>query len=117
MLSKENKTIFLLGDFNVDLLKYDQHSPANEFLDSLSSHILLSHIVQPKINNSKTLIDTICSNLITTNNILGNNTTTISDHLPQFLIAPCIFSTASSTKLNIFERSWSNFDQEYFILG
>ena len=55
MLSKENKTIFLLGDFNVDLLKYDQHSPANEFLDSLSSQILLPHIVQPtKINNSET---------------------------------------------------------------
>ena len=57
-LSKENKTVFLLGDFNIDLLNYDQHSLTNEFLDSLSSHMLLPHIVQPKRirNNSKTLI-------------------------------------------------------------
>ena len=35
-LSKENETVFLLGDFNIDLLNYDQHSLTNEFLDSLS---------------------------------------------------------------------------------
>ena len=33
--SKENKTDFLLGDFNIDLLNYDQHWLTNEFLDSL----------------------------------------------------------------------------------
>ena len=32
-ISKENKSVFLLGDFNVDLLKYDKHAPTNEFLD------------------------------------------------------------------------------------
>ena len=26
-ISKENKYVFLLGDFNVDLLKYDKHAP------------------------------------------------------------------------------------------
>ena len=36
-LSKENKTVFILGDFNINLLNYDQHSLTNEFLDSLSS--------------------------------------------------------------------------------
>ena len=35
-LSKENRTVFPLGDFNIDLLNYDQHSLNNEFLDSLS---------------------------------------------------------------------------------
>ena len=28
-LSKENKTVFLLGDFDIDLLNYDQHSLTN----------------------------------------------------------------------------------------
>ena len=57
-LSKENKNVFHLLNFNIDLLNYDQHSFTNEFLDSLSSHMLLPHIVQPKRirNNSKTLI-------------------------------------------------------------
>ena len=31
-ISKEGKSIFLLGKFNVDLLKYDHHEPTNEFL-------------------------------------------------------------------------------------
>ena len=40
-ISKENKSVFLLGDFNVGLLKYDKHAQTNEFLDSLSSHMFL----------------------------------------------------------------------------
>ena len=40
-LSKENKTIFLLGDFNINFLNYNIHLPTNEFLDSLSSHYFL----------------------------------------------------------------------------
>ena len=46
----------------------------------------------------------------------GNLTATISDHLPQFLIVPNIFSNPPSNKSNIYERDWSNFDQEHFIL-
>ena len=105
-LSKENKTVFVLGDFNIDLLNYGQRSLTNEFLDSFSSHMLLPHIVQPTRirNNSKTLIDNIYSNIITPNNISGNITAIISDHLPQFRIATDIFSNPPSRKLNIFER-------------
>ena len=87
-LTKENKTVFLLGDFNIDLLNYDQHSLTNEFLDFLSSQMLLPHIVQPTRirNNSKTLIYNIYSNVITPNNISGNITATLSDDLPSFLL-------------------------------
>ena len=46
-ISKESQSIFLLDDFNVDLLKNDHHAPTNEFLDSLSSHMFLPHIIQP----------------------------------------------------------------------
>ena len=44
-LSKENKIIWVFGDFNIDLLNNDPCSLTNEFFDSLSSHMLLSHIV------------------------------------------------------------------------
>ena len=30
-ISKEQKSIFLLGDFNVNLLNYNEHNQANEF--------------------------------------------------------------------------------------
>ena len=65
-LCKGNKTMFLLGDFNINLLNYDIHPPANEFLDSLSSHYIFLHILQPSrvTSNSKKLIDVICSNLV-----------------------------------------------------
>ena len=64
-LSKENKTIFVLGDFNINLLNYDIHPPTNEFLGSLSSHYFRPHILQPSrvTTNSKTLIDNIFSTM------------------------------------------------------
>ena len=117
-LSSENKSVILLCDFNVDLMKYDNHHSANEFLDSLSSHLFFPHITQPtrKRDTSKTLIDNIFSNTLIENAISGNLTATISDHLPQFIILPNVFSNPPSNKSNIYERDWSNFVQENFIL-
>ena len=91
-LSKE-KTMFLLGDFNMDLLNCDIHRPTNEFLDSLSSHYSLPHILQPiKVNSSsKTLIN----NMVLPNIPSGNSTVTLSDHLLQFFIARNIFFNSS----------------------
>ena len=34
-ISKQQKSIFLRGDFNVNLLNYNEHNQTNEFLDSL----------------------------------------------------------------------------------
>ena len=84
----------------------------------LFSHILLPHIVQTTIrrNNSETLIGNIYSNVITPNSISSNLTAAISEHLPQYPIAPEISPNLSSTKLNTFERDWSKFNQEIFIL-
>ena len=117
-LSKENKTIFLLGDFNINLLNYGIHPPTNEFLDPLSSHYFRPHILQPSMvtTNSKTLIDNIFSNMAAPNIISGNLTASMSDHLPQFLVAPNIFFNASYPKSNNYERDWSRFDQENFAL-
>ena len=36
-LSKENKQVFLLGYFNINLLNYNDQQPKNEFLDSVAS--------------------------------------------------------------------------------
>ena len=110
-LSSENKSVILLGDFNVDLMKYDNHHSTNEFLDSLSSHLFLPHITQPTRirDSSKTLIDNIFSNTLIENTISSNLTATISDHLPQFIILLNIFS-------NPLSRDWSNFVQDNFIL-
>ena len=58
-LSKEKETVFLLGDDNVDLSKYEKHFPTNEFLDSFAPSIFLPYIIQSArvTSNSKTIID------------------------------------------------------------
>ena len=46
-ISKESKSIFLLGDFNMDLLSYDNHAPTHEcipFLLVCSYHTLYSQL-------------------------------------------------------------------------
>ena len=62
-LSKEKKNVFLLGDFNVDLLKYDKHPGTNEFIDSRSSYMYLPYILHPTrvTGHSQTIIDNIFS--------------------------------------------------------
>ena len=44
-ISKEQKQI--LGDFNINLLNYNEHQPTNEFLDSLDSNSIIPYILQP----------------------------------------------------------------------
>ena len=108
----------ILGDFTVDLMHYNEHKPTNEFLDSFASSSYLSYIIQPSrhTSHSRTLIDNIFSNFISKDIICGNITATISDHLPQFLVSPNTFANPPSNKSNVFERDWSKFDQENFIL-
>ena len=116
---KEEKTYFLKHtDFNISLLNYNEHRSTNDFLDSLASTSLLPYILQPTqlTSDSKALTDNIFCNLTSHKVISGNITATTSDHLPQFLIAPNVFANPSSNKFNIFERNWSNFNQENFIL-
>lgn len=60
--------------------------------------------------------DNIYLNVIAGNNIPGNLTASLSDHVPQFFIALDIFSNPQSKKLNIFEKERFKFGQENFIL-
>ena len=110
--------MFVLGDFNIDLIHYNEHKPTNEFLDSFASNSYLLYIIQPSrhTSHSRTLIGNIFSNVVSKHIISGNIIPTISDHLPQFLIYPNIFAYPPSNKSNVFERNWSNFDQENFVL-
>ena len=117
-ISKEKKSIFLLGDFNVNLLNYNEHNQTNEFLDSLASNSFIPLILQPTriTSHSNTLIDNVFSSIIDPDIISGNLTASISDHLPQFAIIPNMFGNISGNKSNIYERDWSKFDRENFIL-
>ena len=84
----QNKKIILMGDFNIDLLKYDMHGNSHDFLDVMYANFLLPSIstssrVTP---HSKTLIDYIFSKTIEDGSISGSLVTAISDHYGQFLL-------------------------------
>ena len=81
-LPKENETIFLPGDFNINLLNHDTHPPTHEFLDLLLSADFLAHIIQSTRvkSNSKKLIDNILSNMTVPNIISRNLTASILNY-------------------------------------
>jgi hypothetical protein len=114
-VGSENKTVILLGDFNVDLLKAD--SNISNFMDILSSHSFLPTIFLPtRITfNSRSLIDNIFVSNTQFDYNTGNIVYKISDHLPQFIF---INSTnqLSSPESPLFKRKWSSFNKENFIL-
>ena len=116
-ISKEQKSIFVLGESNVNLLNYNERSKTNEFLDSLASNSFVLLILQPTriTSHSNTLIDDIFSNVIDPDIISDNLTATISDHRPQFAMIP-IFGNISDNKSSIYEKNWSKFDQGNFVL-
>ena len=87
-VAKEKKLIYLMGDFNFDLLQYDTDNNSYDFLNSIVENGMLLFIHQPTrlIDSSATLIDNIFSNNIEDESISGNLFIKLSDHLPQFLI-------------------------------
>ena len=99
-------------------MNYNEHNQTNEFLYSLTSNSFIPLILQPTriTSHSTTLIDNIFSNVIDPDIISGNLTATISDHLPQFAIIPNMIGNISGNKSKIYERDWSKFDREDFIL-
>ena len=112
-ISKEQKYIFLLGDFDVNLLNYNEHNQTNEFLDSLASNSFIPLILQPTTitSHSNALIDKIFSNVIDQDIISGNLTATISNHLTQFAIIPNMFGNILlGNKSNIYGKDWSKSD-------
>ena len=102
-LQKESsKRIFLLGDCNIDILKYQLSDSINNFIDTLSSNFLLPHIFLPtRISKKSTLIDNISNSTSLEEIESGNVTSTFSDHLPQFVFLKDFFSKIPEAKSNI----------------
>ena len=90
LLREKNKHIILMGDFNVDLLKYTADTRTAQFQDQMYSSSLLPQITSPTRSStkSKTLIDNTFSTDSPEETISGNIITSISDHLAQVLLFP-----------------------------
>ena len=45
-ISKENKICYLMGDFNLNLMNHQSHSPTGEFLDALYTQTCSFHCLR-----------------------------------------------------------------------
>ena len=81
-ITKEKKECYLLGDFNVDLLKYDTNNKSSDFLNAVTSFGFLPYILQPTriSDHSTTLIDNIYGNNFEQESVSGNILIMFADH-------------------------------------
>ena len=114
-LSKQDKTILLMGDFKVDLLKYDHNTDSASFLHSLYTNFLLPYISTPShvATHSRTLIDNFFPNNIEGGLISGNIISTISDHYAQFLLMKNMKIKQKETT-DIYRHDFENFNEVQF---
>ena len=86
-LSKENKDCYILGDYNIDLLKDEIHRPTSDFLDLIYSNKITPTILKPTriTETTATIIDNILTN--SNDDVIKTNilVTDITDHFPTVL--------------------------------
>ena len=105
LLKEKNKHIILMGDFNADLLKYENDTDTTDFLDQIYASSLSPTRVNPR---SKTLIDNTFSTDTNEKVTSGNILASISYHLSQFLLFP-LSQTNRDKKKEIYKRTFKNF--------
>ena len=108
-LSFENKNIILLGDFDINLLHYENDNQTRIFLDHMYSSSLSPQITIPTriTPRSRTLIDNIFINSTDKSSVSGNLSYSISDHLVQFLIYPEFKIKNYRKQETIYKRNYS----------
>ena len=110
MFRNKKSSIYLCGDFNINLLNYDYHKGTRDFLDSLFTLGLYPLIDKPSriTEYSATLIDNIFTNELNIESKSGLILNDLSDHLPVFCVCDYKIQRKCQKK-SIFVR---NIDQE-----
>ncbi len=86
IINNEFKHCTLLGDYNIDLLKYNLHDDTNNFVDNVFAQGFVPMIHRPTrvTHSTATLIDHIYTNNITPNCTSGIILSDITDHFATF---------------------------------
>ena len=113
-INKENKEIYISGDFNADFLKIEKNKNYEEFYNLITSNGFLPRIVRPTrvTENSATIIDNIFSNNFKSGMLSGNLMLCISEHFSQFLSIGN--NNVSHKNVNIYGRNYSKFNSKDF---
>ena len=116
-ISLENKRSSIVGNFNLNLIKYRQITGVNQFLESmLTNNFILQITLQTQIDQkSATFIHNIFLNYHEHQCISGNLTTYISHHLPQFIIVENLLENIIDRNDDQIEhRDYNNFNKDSF---
>ena len=100
------KTVFLCGDFNIDILKHKVNQGTKSFLDTMYSIGLYPLIDRPTriINHSFTLIDNVFTNVTNHRVTSGILVSDITDHLPIFVFCTYPNPNRADQKFNVKKR-------------
>ena len=85
LLQQTNKVVYIMGDYNINLLNVHTHIPTAGFIDMMYSYSFFPLITKPTrvTGNSATLIDNIfCSDVDCFDMMNGIFYNDISDHFP-----------------------------------
>ena len=99
-----------MGDFIIDLLKYENHTLTNDFINMITSYQLQPLVLHPTrvTDHSPTVIDNIFSNNNFSNILGGSILTQITDHFLQL----CMISdqVPEYNKCSYYANDYRNFD-------
>ena len=114
-LSNSSKSIYVMTDANINLLRYETCKYAQSFLHILQSLCFSPTIDKPtRVHNaSATLIDNIFVNNYDAHILSGNIVSDVSDHFSQFCVCRPLGGKIKLQK--IVTRDFSKFSEEKFI--
>ena len=114
-INKERKKGVLLGDFNINLLDFNEKREIGKFVDIAASHNFFPTISIPTrlTDTASTLIDNIFISPDEVSYESGNLLTGLSDHLAQFLIP--ISKKVPEPHRNSKYRNWRDWNKESFV--
>ena len=106
-LLKENKLVYIMGDFNIDLLKYSVDNDVTDFVNNLFSNYCLPLITRPTriTNATTTLLDNIITNQFNKPVQSGVLYCDITDHLPVFQLTDLNQIKNGRTNSDIYMRT------------
>ena len=109
-IKHENKNVVIMGDFNIDLLKFEMHNKTNFYIDNIFSNAYIPLITKPTrlTPHSATLIDHIYTNDISRSYKSGIIITDIADHFGIFTIIQNIIDKPKPKTITIRSYKESN---------
>ena len=112
-LSNRKQHVNIIGDVNINFLRYNEHANTEDYLNMLYSNNFLPLITKPTrlTDHSSTLIDHIYTNAPIQNTTSGIALADVSDHLPVFCI--CNAPTSKNKQITYYRDYRKFFKGQY----